>query len=137
MAQILKIVAQNKKAKLRIITPFAYLNINDEVIEIHPEYGPIEFLESIYNAQAVYTNSYHGTILSVNLNKDIYSLCEDSGTEFRKTDILKRLGLADRIIYDPLVLLQDNFKPIDYDDVNKKISNYREDSILYLKNALS
>lgn len=137
MVQILKIVAQNKKNKLRIITPFAYLNLNDEVIEIHPEYGPIEFLESIYNAQAVYTNSYHGTILSVNFNKDIYSLCEDSGTEFRKTDILKRLGLADRIIYDPLVLLQDNFKPIDYDDVNKKISNYREDSILYLKNALS
>lgn len=87
---VLRKIAQSKGLKIKIVTPFAYIKMDDEIIEMHPEIGPEEFLELIYNARMVVTNSYHGTILAVNLNKDVYSLCENFGSEFRKTDILKR-----------------------------------------------
>ena len=122
--------------KVKVITPFAYVNLNDEVIEMHPEVGPEEFLELIYNAKMVVTNSYHGTILSVNLNKDVYSLCEKAGSEFRKTDILKRIGLEDRIVYD-VNSLENSFKEIDYEYVNSRLEVLRNDSLTFLKDALN
>lgn len=53
------------------------MKLNDEMIEMHPDVGPEEFLELIYNANMIVTDSYHGTILAVNLNKEVYSLCEN------------------------------------------------------------
>lgn len=111
------------------------MKLNDEMIEMHPDVGPEEFLELIYNANMIVTDSYHGTILAVNLNKEVYSLCENFGSEFRKTDILKRIGLDDRIIYD-INSLHNEFKKIDYSRINSILESLRNDSYSYLKKAL-
>lgn len=132
---VLRQNASSKGLKVKVVTPFAYLKLDDEIIEMHPEVGPEEFLELIFNAKMVVTNSYHGTILSVNLNKDVFSLCEKSGSEFRKTDILKRLGLENRIIYD-INSLCNNFEKIDYSTVNNLVKSLRENSYKYLKMSL-
>ena len=105
---------------------------DDDIIEMHPEMGPIEFLNAIYNAKMVVTNSYHGTILSVNFGKEVYSLCENTGSEFRKTDILCELGMANRIIFDSNTLLK-SFTPVDYNKVENILCKLRENSIHYLK----
>lgn len=135
-AKILKKIASTRNLKVKIITPFAYLKLDDEIIEMHPEVGPEDFLQLIYDAEMVVTNSYHGTILSINLEKDVYSLCESGGSEFRKTDILKKLGMEERIIHT-VEDLEKHFAPIDYQRVHSKLEFLRSYSYKYLKTALA
>lgn len=137
ISSVLKLISKRKNLKVKVITPFAYLKLDDEVIEMHPEVGPIEFMNLIFNAEMVVTNSYHGTILSVNLRKDIYSLCENMGSDFRKTDILTRIGMQDRIVYNPTDLLEKNFSPINYEKVYDKLEYLRKQSLHYLDLELS
>ena len=132
----LRKIAEKRGFKVKVVNPFAYLNMNDKIVEMHPEAGPIDFLNAIYNAEMVVTNSYHGTILSVNFGKDVYSLCEHVGSEFRKTDILNRIGLSERIIYDVNKLLTKKYMTIDYSTVYHDLGKLRDISLTYLKKAL-
>lgn len=136
ISAILRKKAKENNYKIKIIAPFAYLKLDDDIIEMHPEMGPIEFLNAIYNAKMVVTNSYHGTILSVNFGKEIYSLCDNSGSEFRKTDILSELGMANCIIYDNNSILK-SFTPVNYDSVEKKLCMLRKNSFNYLKSNIN
>ena len=133
---VLSRLAKKRDCKVKLITPFAYLPYPDRRIEYHPEYGPIEFLEALYNAEAIGTDSYHGTILSVNLGKEFYSICKSGGAEFRKTDILGRLGLQDRIIHDVVMIPELDMPPIDYTDVYAKLDDLRQHSLKYLQTSL-
>ena len=132
---ILKQLAKQYGCKVYVIMPFANVS-NDDIIESHPEYGPIEFLNSIYNAEMVITDSFHGTILSVNFGKDLYSLCKAGGSTFRKTDILGILGMEDRAIFDSNDLITKRYTPINYTAVYEKLAIMRKNSLDYLKNAL-
>lgn len=123
--------AKQTGCKVKVITPFVYIKSLYKDIENCIEAGPQEFVELIYNAQAVITDSYHGTIFSINFCKDVFSLCEDGGSEFRKTDILKRLGMEERIIYDINDIFNVQTK-VDYAEVGKKLSVLRKESIQYL-----
>ncbi|MBR6981968.1 MAG: polysaccharide pyruvyl transferase family protein [Ruminococcus sp.] len=132
---VLEQLANKEKSSIIVMTPFCYVAKND-VFEPHPEYGPIDFLQTLQSAKMVVTDSYHGTILSVNLGKDVYSICKKGGSEFRKTDVLKAVGMHDRIIYQPEKLIEDHFAPIDYEAVHACLRKLREQSLSYLKHAL-
>lgn len=128
---IVKEYAQKMGCRVKVITPFVYIkSLYDESVENCIEAGPREFMELVYNAHSIVTDSYHGTILSVNLGKEVFSLCEDIGSEFRKTDILKKLGMKDRIIYDINDIL-DSQTDIDYPEVEKKLCDLRAESMEY------
>lgn len=129
--------AKRRGCQVRLITPYIYLPFLDQRIEYHQEYGPLEFLNALYNAEAVVTDSYHGTILSVNFGKEFYSQCHTGKAEFRKTDILARLGLSGRIIHDMGELAAPSLPPIDYQAVQERLGQLREQSSQYLKRALS
>lgn len=133
----LKKIAGQENKKVFIVSPFAYIPIFDNMVKIIPMLGPEEFLDMIYNADKVITNSYHGTILSVNLKKDIYSVCESIGSEFRKTDILTQLGMEERIIGTLDALINMPFHPINYVQVHEKLSVLRDNSNAYLREAVS
>lgn len=124
-------------SKVKIVTPFAYLPYPDSRIEYCSEFGPIEFITALSNAESIVTDSYHGTILSVNFGKNFYSICGTQGTEFRKTDILGRLGLTDRIITDITQILDLDLPPIDYSSVYAKLEMLRQHSLNYFKTALA
>ena len=128
--------AKKRECKVKLLTPFSYIPYPDKRVEYHPEYGPIEFMNALYNAEAVVTDSYHGTILSVNFGKDFYSNCKSGGSEFRKTDILGRLGLQDRIIHDVAIIPKLDMPSIDYTDVYAKLDALRQHSLNYLKTIL-
>ncbi len=132
----IKVIAKQKKCKATIVTPFAYIPTFSSAIEYHPEYGPLEFLETLYNAEAVITDSYHGTALSINFGKDFYSLTRHGKTDVRKNDILNRLGLQERIIHDATVIPELNLPPIDYTVVYAKLADLRQYSMDYLTTAL-
>ena len=129
-------LSKKRNCKVKVVTPFAYFPYPHKRIEYHPEYGPVEFMDALYNAEMVVTDSYHGTILSVNFGKEFYSICKSGGAEFRKTDILERLGLHERIVLDATMISDFNLSPIDYAAVYDKLDVLRQHSINYLKTAL-
>lgn len=129
--------ADDNGYRLKIITPFVYSNAMKKwCIDICADAGPIEFLNLLYSADKIVTDSYHGTILGVNLHKDVYSLCGKGGSENRKVDILTRLGLQVRIVNDAHEFVKNEFEPIDFDEVDNTLNKLRSESVSYLCNAI-
>lgn len=118
-----------------MITPLAYFVANKKIYNMI-EAGPKEFLGLIDNAEVVLTNSYHGTLFSVNLGKEFYTLRDPNSKDQRITSILKNLGLSDRIVASPENITR-NSENINYDKVWKMRDVYRNKSIEYLKNAIA
>lgn len=128
--------AKKNGCKLKVVTPlitFPFINKN---IECCYNYGPIDFLQALYNAKLIVTSSYHGTILSINFNKQFICLCKDKGSEFRKNDILEKIGLSDRILCNISNISNFNNYDIDYESVNLKVEQLRNSSMDYLIRAL-
>lgn len=106
----------------------------------YSNYGPIDFLFLVKDADFVVTNSFHGVIFSIIYNipfivlKTMKDYKKYSGFS-RIEDILIRLNLADRIIEKDFnfskKLLSLNFKYI-----NNKLNEEREKSLNFLKKSI-
>ncbi|CRZ34637.1 polysaccharide pyruvyl transferase [Herbinix hemicellulosilytica] len=90
-----------------------------------------ELISLIKNASVVVTDSYHGTVFSILFEKDFICL-SNKANPVRVRELLNSLGLDERL--DNLECLNDK---IDYDSVSKKLIKIREESIEWLKNALT
>lgn len=95
--------------------------------------GPEEFLGLFKNAEYIITNSFHGTALSINFNKQFFTelLPESKGTNSRMEDILELFKLENRIITSSNSSVIDI--PIDYTEVNRILKTERKRSIDFLK----
>lgn len=102
--------------------------------------GPDRFLTLVDRARWVLTDSYHGMIFSILMNKPFsafmrftkdHPICQNSRIEH----LLGQFGLEQRIVSPPPMAepLSDS---IDYEFVNKKVAAARRKSIRYLENAL-
>ena len=100
--------------------------------------SPCEFLSLIKNAEVVVTNSFHGMALSIILQKEFYGFTNNyansEGTNYRFKTLGEKLGLSHRI-YN----LGDDIErsPIDYAEVEKKIHSWRDESLNFLKKAIT
>ena len=100
--------------------------------------GPAEFLGLFQNAAYVVTNSFHGTVFSVQFHRPFFttvSPAELSAPERSRTvSILSRLGLANRVIGkgDTAELLD----PVDWEAAEAALTAARKDSLNYLQAAL-
>lgn len=128
-------LAHKKNMAVKYIMPFSYLPNKYSDVENCESFGPVEFMNAIYNSEMVITDSYHGTILSLNLNKNVYSICSKTGAEFRKTEVLERLELHDRIISEINEIYGSTTK-IDFESINKIITEDKLNSIKYLIRAI-
>ena len=112
--------------------------------KVHPkakqilDAGPAEFLGLFQNAAYVVTNSFHGTVFSVQFHRPFFttvSPAELSAPERSRTvSILSRLGLANRVIGkgDTAELLD----PVDWEAAEAALTAARKDSLNYLQAAL-
>ena len=103
------------------------------------ETGPREFMGLIQNASYICTDSFHATILSINLEKDFFALKRHEETDpenqnARLTHILGRLGLSSRLVEDENSLA--DLKPVDYTASRIRLKEERDHSLRYLTNAL-
>ena len=90
--------------------------------------GPVEWLESIYHADFIITDSFHGTVFSILFHKKFAVCISQLGNRIR--NILENLGLE-------LVLCNEKDKldtnpPINYKTVEEKLAFLREKSQEYL-----
>lgn len=128
--------ARERHLIVKYVMPFSYYFTLDKDVLNCESFGPIDFLQAIYDSRMVITDSYHGTILSLNLNKNVYSLCGKAGAEFRKTEIMERLGIGDRIV-GCIDDIAKNENEICFGCVNEKISVERMRSFDYLIKSLN
>ncbi|WP_298017024.1 polysaccharide pyruvyl transferase family protein [uncultured Dysosmobacter sp.] len=101
--------------------------------------GPAEFLGLFQHASYVCTNSFHGTVFSVQFQKPFFTavapgeLAEPESS--RTFSILSRLGLADRIIGKGDTAELDG--TVDWAAVDRRLCGARQSSLDYLRAALT
>ena len=103
--------------------------------------GPLEFIELIYNARLVLTDSFHGIALSIVLNKEFFAFerdCKKSKVSMnsRIYDLLDLVGLRNRLLTKHIDISKIINEKIDYSAVNKIISRNRIESKKFLLMAL-
>lgn len=126
----------DKGYQIRYITPYFQYPYMDKRFRNCLSYGPIEFLTSLYNASGIVTDSFHGTMFSINFNKPFWSINNACDSDIRKTTVLEKYGLMSRsITWDSRISALD-MSAIDYDNVNQLIDADRKESIGYLKKAI-
>ncbi|MBR1374446.1 polysaccharide pyruvyl transferase family protein, partial [bacterium] len=113
MESIVRVLSQ--ALKLEIVELHYYKKLSLKHKYQRADLGPIDFLEGIYNADFVITNSFHGTAFSIIFHKQFYSVYNDDA---RKDNLLSELGLQRRKINNAIEL--DLNDKIDYNEVNIK-----------------
>lgn len=103
--------------------------------------GPNEFLALIMHAKGVITDSYHGTLFSINFNKQFLVYTESSiehELHTRRGQILTELSLTDRIITElSPESIHNLYSHINYKTVNITLNKMRKNSQEYFINALN
>ncbi len=131
---ILKTLSKKFDLNIKFITPEwpFHRNIGMDVIDA----GPIEFLSLIQNAAMVCTNSFHGTALSIKLEKPFYVLEDFQIKDERKRSVLKQLDLQDRVLSNVCEISNISDYTIDYVLVSEKLQKLQKKSKEFLMSAL-
>ena len=129
----IKELADQKGLDVYCISPLNYCKYKG--INMIQDAGPLDILSYLANADFVITNTFHGTIFSMNLEKPFYSCDVQPGS--RQGQMLSICELEDRIINNPYELIENLDLQCDFEHSTKKIIKFREESINYLKNALA
>ena len=129
-------IAKQRNLKIVRICRDAYPEHSGSDVEEILTAGPSDFVGLFSKAEFVVTNSFHGTVFSINFSKPFYSVIKSHhSTNSRLTSILKKLGLEDRIV--PVGSQLPMISDIDFSDPSAKLEAERKLSIEYIKKALS
>ena len=100
--------------------------------------GPIEFLDLINNAKCVLTDSFHGTIFSINFHIPFYIFSRAYGTapsqNSRIESILKIMNMQDR--FEPTNAAT-NLSSLDFEYSESVLTSERQKARGYIRNILS
>lgn len=133
--EVARKVAKERGLKIVRICRDAYPEHSGSDVEEILTAGPSDFVGLFANAEFVVTNSFHGTVFSINFSKPFYSVIKSKhSTNSRLTSILRKLALENRILSvgSPLPEIAD----IDFTEPAKRLGAEREHSFEYIKKAL-
>ncbi len=101
--------------------------------------GPGEMLSLIDGAKYMITDSFHGTALSIILQKQFVVFADQKAgnTNSRIESILSVCGLKDRIVHTSAEVTDSVKKTIDYRVVMEKLDQYKAASMEFLRESLS
>lgn len=118
----------------------AYINVKLAENDFEYETSGLEqWLYAIQHSEIVVTNSFHGVMMSVILNKPFIAvLIKGSGMNDRITTILAAIGLENRAIdsYNEKMIDMIFYSPIEWDQVNQKIEKLRDYGKAFLEKVL-
>lgn len=103
------------------------------------KYSIGQWLKSFENADFVVTDSFHGMLFSIIFKKQFIVVCNKSRGSSRFESMLNKLNLEHRLIYSytdeqvSRVIINE----INYDEVDKKLNEFVEDSKIFLQSALA
>lgn len=117
----------SKKQGLNVCSVFP-MNGNVKVLK---NMGPLEFLGSVKTAKVVLSNSFHATAFSLLFHKEFYVVNRQDSINTRMRDLLKLVGLEDRLLHSLEEI--EHVKPIEWDEVDKRLKKNVDFSQNYLK----
>lgn len=124
------------------VTPSQGYFAADELFGDEVEYlyaTPKEWLKAIAESRLVVTPSFHGIVLSIILGTPFVYVPlagQYASGNSRITDLLKDLGLEDRILGSNIDYATIANQSIDWDNVYSKLANMRHSSMKYIHNSL-
>lgn len=127
-----------KRANMKVVCVSPFFPILTPGVKNVYDAGPEDFINLINNAEIVFTDSFHGTAFSINLNKPFFSLTPQNEMDVRKREIVEALGLGDRIISDYEQISKIDDWKLDYSTrlTNQELEKLRKQSWDYLQMAL-
>ena len=134
--EVARHIAKERNLKIVRICRDAYPEDSGNDVQEILTAGPSDFVGLFANAEFVVTNSFHGTVFSINFSKSFYSVIKSQhSTNSRLTSILKKLNLENRIlpVGSPLPKISD----VDYTIPSEKLKEERLHSLEYIQKALS
>ena len=134
--EVARHIAKERNLKIVRICRDAYPEHSGNDVQEILTAGPSDFVGMFANAEFVVTNSFHGTVFSINFSKSFYSVIKSQhSTNSRLTSILKKLNLENRIlpVGSPLPMISD----VDYTIPAEKLKEERLHSLEYIQKALS
>ena len=131
------IAAYAKKKNLKVYAIGDIQKCADRFVDC----SPFEVLAYFRNAEEVITDTFHGSIFSVITHRPFTTLIRKSvgnsyGNEEKLSDLLKRLGLANRMTTKIEDTENINEKAIDYAKVDEQLKAHREVAKEYLRKNL-
>lgn len=128
-------IAHKRNLKIYVITAADQLKLKKyKCDKLFGFTGCDTFLQLFSNASFVVTSSFHGTVFSINFSREFISVAPDNGL-IRIRDVANKLGLTERVVSDGSWNIDDHEK-INYVKVQSKLSQWRDESFHFLKNAL-
>lgn len=128
-------IRNNKK-----LIVLAYQDDADSLNGTYIPADPLEFVKLIANASFVFTDSFHGTVFSVLLNKQFLSFERTHTPSLAQTNritgLLDQCGITDHF-YSGDINALDTLAPLDYESINQVLENRISDSASFLNNALN
>lgn len=98
--------------------------------------SPLRLLSYFYNASFVVASSFHGTALSINMNKQFVSIAP-SKFNTRVKSLLNLVKLNQRYFDKDTFQIKPALMPIDYTEVNAILSELRYKSMSFLTSAIN
>jgi hypothetical protein len=131
--EILLTLSRKLEKKIYALTPEWPKRVQgiENVIDV----GIEEFLSLIYYADVVCTNSFHGTALSIALNKEFYVLEKFNPKDDRKSTLLNALNITDCMI-NSVQELSELHCNIDYTIINERLLSLKTKSLSFLKSSI-
>ncbi len=129
-----------KKTKLPLVV--VRMNLRDMLHNYNRAYdsGPKEFLNLIYNARYVFTNSFHAVAFSLIFHKKFWvfqEVTKDSASQSRINDLLTKVNLKNRILKSDIEKKTINWeKSISFNCADELIKKEISSSVDLLNNAL-
>ncbi len=125
-----KKIAREKGLRLVVVRAYCGASISRNVKQTS---GPIEFLSYINSADYVVTSSFHGTVFSILFEKEFTCVIPEGHSNVRTESLLNSLGLDNRIGNQSTASI---LRVIDYESVKRKLEQLKEESLLFLSDAL-
>lgn len=116
-----------KQRNLQLVSAFD----NSAADKVCSAMGPIEFVDLIYYADVVISNSFHATAFSIIFQREFYVVNRQEAINTRMRDLLSDFGIEDRLVYDVL-----SEKSIDWSSVKQKLESMQNRSKAYLKGCM-
>lgn len=120
-----------KEEKCKIYSVGFYQNWCDKNILV----SPIELLKYFMNAEYVVTDTFHGTIFSLRCHKKFITLIRDSNKQ-KLEDLLRRVGLEERIVTEKSNIKEVLYSDIDYDSFEAMRKQEYERSKKYIQSCI-
>lgn len=134
--EVARHIAKERNLKIVRICRDAYPEHSGKDVQEILTAGPSDFVGLFANAEFVVTNSFHGTVFSINFSKSFYSVIKSQhSTNSRLTSILKKLNLENRIL--PVGSSLPKISDVDYTIPAEKLKEERLHSLEYIQKALS